>query len=657
MAISVLPGRLPEPPVTKATLSDLDVSKIFQNPKLRKDINFDPDLHFRPNLDGSKGRQKQDAARQFWATLQGELQDFAMERAPHRTLHKIRSLVVLLQYMQEILVSLVTDHDRPYVRAHLDAKPLAQQLSRSTAKRAWFAKWLRPLLKKSCAPLRDDAVDEACDMLSESAKKGDARTFLDGMQSLVDVLESILTDAGKDWMIRTRIDRDASFLVDAHPFAQPPTTYSYDSNPIRSMITRFQRLSVRASEWTIYGSVMGNIIAALPDSGADACFISPETAALLGLEPRPGTERPVKLANGKKIMSPGSVDLPWSFLDEEEAFDVTCWILPGCAHQVILGSKFLEETSSLTTRRRRIQRKYVSVPKSLCVKLLGEGTQRLWGYLNGDFVAALPDTGSDVMIISRDYARRHGLKLESGPGDIVEVEFADGTTALTDGIVRDAVWSSGGHSVRHDFLVLDNLCVDVVLSKDYLFEMDVFSKCREFFTEDDDFQDLDICGIRLVRVFGESSSAILNQLEDDSIEDVISQDAFSPAMMNREWARRDRIRDEIEALDESRRAEAEAAEARRQDQWERARAAHRQRWAQVPRPDHTPASTAGGRNGSPQGSSSQASAGSAARPPLNQSPPPENVLPRLRWSKRPRISIPLLPLRRNAQPRLPENTR
>jgi len=35
-----------EPPVTKRTLSELDVNKIVHNSKLRHDINFDPELHF-----------------------------------------------------------------------------------------------------------------------------------------------------------------------------------------------------------------------------------------------------------------------------------------------------------------------------------------------------------------------------------------------------------------------------------------------------------------------------------------------------------------------------------------------------------------------------------------------------------------------------------
>jgi T-complex protein 11 len=63
------------PPVTKATLSDLDVNKIVNNPKLRHDINFDPDLHFRPNLDGEKGRRKSD----FWGLMQKQLEAYVAD--------------------------------------------------------------------------------------------------------------------------------------------------------------------------------------------------------------------------------------------------------------------------------------------------------------------------------------------------------------------------------------------------------------------------------------------------------------------------------------------------------------------------------------------------------------------------------------------------
>ncbi|KAI0437241.1 hypothetical protein F4803DRAFT_556194 [Xylaria telfairii] len=413
--------------------------------------------------------------------------------------------------------------------------------------------------------------------------------------------------------------------------------------PAFSTHKRSQIISNEVSDCSIYGEVMGNSIEAFPDSGADGCFISPETSMLFGLDPQPGIERLVRLADGRELVSPGVVDVPWSFLGEDETFNITCWILPGCRHQMILGNGFLKETRGLTTLRHRIHRKHISAHKYVHVNLIGEGKQRLRGYLNGVPVAALPDTGSDVMIMSWDYAWRAGLKVYSNPEDIVEVEFADGTTALTDGIVRDVVWSSGDHSIRCDFLVLDNLSVDVILAKDYLFDMDVFSNCSAHLTEDEDTENLDVYGIRLVREFGERFGETLDQLEDDSIEDVISQDAFSPAMINREWARRDRIRDEIEALDANKRAEAKAAEARRQEQWEKARAEHRRRWTQAQTPSHPRISTIE-RLGSSQPTSQRDPEGGTA---LGQLAPPGNAMRHFRWLKRPRVSIPLLPLRRN----------
>jgi len=69
-----------EPPVTKGTLSELDVNKIVHNPKLRHDINFDPDLHFRPNLDGEKGRRKTQKANHFWETMRSQLREYIVNK-------------------------------------------------------------------------------------------------------------------------------------------------------------------------------------------------------------------------------------------------------------------------------------------------------------------------------------------------------------------------------------------------------------------------------------------------------------------------------------------------------------------------------------------------------------------------------------------------
>ncbi|EPE25308.1 TPR-like protein [Glarea lozoyensis ATCC 20868] len=69
-----------KPPVTKASLSELDIDKIVHNPRLRHDINFDPDLHFRPNLDGEKERRKTQKSTLFYDAMRLELVEHLTKR-------------------------------------------------------------------------------------------------------------------------------------------------------------------------------------------------------------------------------------------------------------------------------------------------------------------------------------------------------------------------------------------------------------------------------------------------------------------------------------------------------------------------------------------------------------------------------------------------
>src|SRR5690606_4600759 len=65
------------PPVTKSTLSELDLNHIMNNIRLRMDANFDGDLHFRPDLDGEKGQKKRTQAAEYWAALATEISIYA----------------------------------------------------------------------------------------------------------------------------------------------------------------------------------------------------------------------------------------------------------------------------------------------------------------------------------------------------------------------------------------------------------------------------------------------------------------------------------------------------------------------------------------------------------------------------------------------------
>ncbi|KAK5662858.1 hypothetical protein OQA88_6269 [Cercophora sp. LCS_1] len=191
------PCRPLEPPVTKATLSELDVHKIIHNPKLRHDINFDPELHFRPNLDGEKGKKKQEKATQFWATLRDQLVQFVTDRDGFIRRYGADGdwcLPSLLRAIKEIIQTLVPQRDRDLLNEGLNVDLLMQQFNRGVADLEKLAAWLSGVLKLHCAPMRDEWVDEMYNELSNGNRNNDMDELVKGMRSLLSVLEAMKLD-------------------------------------------------------------------------------------------------------------------------------------------------------------------------------------------------------------------------------------------------------------------------------------------------------------------------------------------------------------------------------------------------------------------------------------------------------------------------------
>ncbi|KAK0740511.1 T-complex protein 11-domain-containing protein [Schizothecium vesticola] len=186
-----------EPPVTKATLSELDVHKILHNPKLRHDINFDHDLHFRPNLDGDKGRKKTEKANQFWKMFQEQLILFVTDRDSFRRQHGNGDnwcLPTLLMAVKDIIQTLVPQRDRNMLNEGLDVKQLMQEFNHGVADLERLAQSLSSVLKQHCAPMRDDWVDEMYQQLSRGNRNDDTDELIKGMRSLLSVLEAMKLD-------------------------------------------------------------------------------------------------------------------------------------------------------------------------------------------------------------------------------------------------------------------------------------------------------------------------------------------------------------------------------------------------------------------------------------------------------------------------------
>jgi len=194
--VSATPRPL-EPPVTKITLSELDVSKIIHNPKLRHDINFDPELHFRPNLDGEKGRRKQEKAQQFWDTLTEQLVQFVLDREGFLARYGASDdwcLPSLLKAVKDIIETLVPQRDRELLNEGLNVELLMQQFNRGVADLEKLAAWLSGVLKLHCAPMRDEWVDEMYSELSNGNRNNDVHELVKGMRSLLSVLEAMKLD-------------------------------------------------------------------------------------------------------------------------------------------------------------------------------------------------------------------------------------------------------------------------------------------------------------------------------------------------------------------------------------------------------------------------------------------------------------------------------
>ncbi|KAK8129971.1 hypothetical protein PG999_002351 [Apiospora kogelbergensis] len=186
-----------EPPVTKTTLSELDVNKIIHNPKLRHDINFDPELHFRPNLDGEKGRRKQVKADQFWTSLRDQLQQFITDPVSFQQRFGQGQgwcLPVLLKAVKEIIQTLVPSRDRVYLDEGLNVDLIMQQFHRGIADLEKLASWLSGVLKSHCAPMRDEWVDEMYNQLTNGNRTNDMEELVQGMRSLLSVLEAMKLD-------------------------------------------------------------------------------------------------------------------------------------------------------------------------------------------------------------------------------------------------------------------------------------------------------------------------------------------------------------------------------------------------------------------------------------------------------------------------------
>jgi hypothetical protein len=192
------------PPITKHSLSELDIHNIIGNIKLRHDVSFDRDLSFRPNLDGLKGHEKAKSAQRYWKALVAELelytrlfrgtlplQDLDVTNWPTVVHHAERRIPKIFQTIQDVLKTLVPERDHSRVDEHLDVPMLMQEIERGVCDLVRLAEWMAYLLKEHCAPMRDVWVDKMVSYTRTGVHENSAESIVKGLCELLGILESM----------------------------------------------------------------------------------------------------------------------------------------------------------------------------------------------------------------------------------------------------------------------------------------------------------------------------------------------------------------------------------------------------------------------------------------------------------------------------------
>ena len=247
----------------------------------------------------------------------------------------------------------------------------------------------------------------------------------------------------------------------------------------------------RQRQWEIPGLLQGIKVEAIPDYGSDLDIISEAFVRRNNWKIRilsRNSAPKIRLPTGGEVQSLGNIKLPFSFTGEPDVFERTFTVVKHCIHDIVLGNKFLKLTKTLSHHyhrlKERVRAKCSRTPR-LC--LLNSSSERIRGSINGSSTNAYPDTGSDVMVISKREATRLGLHIDTDEGSRTFLQFADGSYHYTDGMVYGAEWQFGyggygtGHSIRCDLHVLDQLSCDVILSNEFLFDNQVFVNYQHCF--------------------------------------------------------------------------------------------------------------------------------------------------------------------------------
>ncbi|KAI1391504.1 uncharacterized protein F4822DRAFT_427351 [Hypoxylon trugodes] len=278
----------------------------------------------------------------------------------------------------------------------------------------------------------------------------------------------------------------------------------------------FPKLSFNGLKtYNVPGTINGVFTNALPDTGSSINAISENFVTKLNLKVEPTNNQSVPTLGKRKALVVGRTVGLFSFEGERDTYRLDLHVLRDSVCDLLLGREFVSQRELFTKFRRCVaERDRVCALRGTSLFLLQESPgDHLRCAVNGYEASAIPDSGSELMLISRDFAQRNKFKVHDEPECRRDVTLIDGSIIRTDGMVLDAqlefdippTWQELDYhrflahtndilshinqqenvSTKSIFLcdlhVINDLPCDILLSNEFTYQAQVFSRFRSLF--------------------------------------------------------------------------------------------------------------------------------------------------------------------------------
>ncbi|KAL9039723.1 MAG: hypothetical protein Q9180_002359 [Flavoplaca navasiana] len=202
-----------EPPITKESLSELDLNRLVNDNRLRHDINFEHEIVFRPNTHARQDPKKKREDDAYFEALAIEFDHYIRRQkqplllssqqgqkhftaAPSTTSSPKfpRRVPAVITAIREVIQTLVPTAKWQIVDDYFDLDLRMQELEHGICNIAGLFEWTGQLLLCSCSPMRDDMVTAMVAKSQQAVASQDAHQLVDSIKDLFGVLETMKLD-------------------------------------------------------------------------------------------------------------------------------------------------------------------------------------------------------------------------------------------------------------------------------------------------------------------------------------------------------------------------------------------------------------------------------------------------------------------------------